>query len=46
MTGEAIFAVLPLFLTSMLGASTVVLGAIEGVADTKDEVRATASTVS
>ena len=32
-SSEAIFAVLPLFLTSVLGASTLVLGAIEGVAD-------------
>ena len=32
-SSEAIFAVLPLFLTSVLGASTLVLGAMEGVAD-------------
>ncbi len=32
-SSEAIFAVLPLFLTSVLGASTLVLGAMEGLAD-------------
>jgi MFS family permease len=32
-SSEAIFAVLPLFLTSVIGASTLVLGAMEGVAD-------------
>jgi MFS family permease len=32
-SSEAIFAVLPLFLTSVLGASTVLLGAMEGFAD-------------
>jgi len=33
LSSEAIFAVLPLFLTSVIGASTLVLGAMEGVAD-------------
>ena len=32
-SSEAIFAVLPLFLTTVLGASALVLGAMEGVAD-------------
>ncbi len=32
-SSEAIFAVLPLFLTSVLGASTVLLGAMEGFSD-------------
>ncbi|HSD11267.1 MAG TPA: MFS transporter [Candidatus Binatia bacterium] len=32
-SSEAIFAVLPLFLTSVLGASPLVLGAMEGLAD-------------
>ena len=32
-SSEAIFAVLPLFLTSVLGASTLMLGAMEGSAD-------------
>ena len=32
-SSEAIFAVLPLFLTGVLGASAVVLGAMEGLAD-------------
>ena len=33
LSSEAIFAVLPLFLTGFLGAGTLVLGAMEGVAD-------------
>ena len=32
-SSEAVFAILPLFLTSVLGASTLVLGAMEGFAD-------------
>ena len=32
-SSEAIFAVLPIFLTSVLGAGTLVLGAMEGLAD-------------
>ena len=33
LSSEAIFAVLPMFLTGVLGASALVLGAIEGLAD-------------
>ncbi|HEX7477216.1 MAG TPA: MFS transporter [Polyangiales bacterium] len=33
LSSEAIFAVLPLFMTGVMGASTVVLGTMEGLAD-------------